>query len=194
MNKVLRICLLGGAVVFLLAACGPNDETVDTAATPGQNTVAEDPTAGPVTEDPVENHSAETVADAFDFLFRETVISLDQNMAEILDALGEPTGMRQTPSCAFDGYDRIFGFGAINIHTYPVGENDFIQIISIRDDSVTTRGGIRLGDNWDRVVNAYGSYYEEDFSIRTFTKGNTTLSFFVENDMVVEITYALIMN
>jgi len=129
----------------------------------------------------------------FTFLFNGTIIYLDQNMAEVLDALGEPVGVRQTPSCAFDGYDRIFGFGAINVHTYPVGDEDFVQIISIRDDSITTRNGIRLGDSWDRVLDAYGSDYVQDFSIFTFTKGSTALSFFVDDGTVVEITYALIM-
>ncbi|MCL2287143.1 MAG: hypothetical protein FWC32_12375 [Firmicutes bacterium] len=185
MNKIL-MCLLGGVIIFLLAACGSDNDTVNTNTT--INHVDESPTENPTAEEALGN------SEEFDFFFRETVISLNQNMAEVLDVLGEPIGIRQTPSCAFEGYDRIFGFGAINIHTYPIGDDDFIQVINFRDDSVTTRNGIRLGDSWNKVVDTYGSDYEQDFNIRTFTRGRTMLSFFVENDIVVEITYSLIMN
>jgi len=113
-------------------------------------------------------------------------------MNDVLDLLGEPTGVRQTPSCAFEGYDRIFGFGAINVHTYPSGDDNFVQVISIRDDSVTTVNGIRLGDSWEDVLAVYGTDYEQDFSIFTFRRGDTALSFFIEDGMVVEITYSLL--
>jgi len=191
-----------GVFAFALTACDGNSETasgseiVDTSATINQTIVEEPLPVEPVTEEPTQPavYHEQNQTDEFDFYFRGAIISLNQNMAEVLDALGEPTGVRQTPSCAFDGYDRIFGFGAINVHTYPVGEQDFVQIISVRDDSVTTRNGIRLGDSWDTVLDAYGHDYVQDFSIFTFTKGSTTLSFFVDDGMVVEITYALIMD
>jgi len=198
----LIIVFIAGVAILSITACGVNDETasvsnnevVDANAT-GSQAVEEAPPTTSATEEPIQVvPGGESLADVFDFYFRGAIIVLNQNMTEVLDALGEPTGVRQTPSCAFDGYDRIFGFGAINVHTYPVGDQDFVQIISIRDDSVTTRSGIRLGDSWDRVLDAYGSDYVQDFSIFTFTKGSTTLSFFVDDSMVVEITYALIMD
>ena len=201
MKNFLTIGLIIGVAIFSLTACGgnggtasvSNNEVVDANAT-GSQAVEEVPPTTSATEEPTQVvPSGESLADVFDFYFRGATIVLNQNMTEVLDALGEPAGIRQTPSCAFDGYDRIFGFGAINIHTYPVGDEDFVQIISIRDDSITTRNGIRLGDSWDRVLDAYGSDYVQDFSIFTFTRGNTELSFFVDDGMVVEITYALVM-
>jgi len=202
-KKKLTMCLIAGAVTLLLAACNTDNETINTNATtePTEDNSQNEPSTAtndstqetPPTDEPTNAISTPAEAE-FTFPFNGTVIHLNQNMAEILDALGEPSGVRQTPSCAFDGYDRIFGFGAINIHTYPVGDDDFIQIISIRDDSVTTPGGIRLGSSWGAVLDAYGTDYVQDFSKHTFTQGDTTLSFFVEDGIVVEITYALIMD
>lgn len=129
----------------------------------------------------------------FSFEYRGTTIYLNQNMAEILAAIGEPLNIHETPSCAFDGFDRIFMFPGVQFHTYPVGDDDFLQIISIWDDSVTTRGGIHLGSMWENVLAEYGVDYTQAFHIYTFTRNNTTLSFFVENGVVLEISYALIM-
>ena len=198
MIKKMGVGLLAGGVVLALAACGNGAADAPTAIeTVNANTAVNEtphdaPTNAPTAETAPTEETA-PLADVFEFTFRGTVISLNQNMAEVLDSLGEPTGVRQTPSCAFEGYDRIFGFGAINVHTYPIGDEDFVQIISIRDDSVTTPGGIRLGDTWVRVVGVYGDDYTQDFNIFTFTRGDTTLSFYVDDGVVLEITYALVM-
>ena len=137
--------------------------------------------------------SADNPQDGFIFEFRSTSIHLGQNMAEILNAIGEPLGVHETPSCAFDGFDRIFMFPGVQFHTFPDGDDDFLQIISIWDDSVTTCEGVFLGSGWEDVLAAYGTDYSQDFSIFTFERGGTTLSFFVESDVVVEISYSLIM-
>ena len=199
-RKIILTALVGVAALTLslsLTACGneaPEQETVAAASQPSQTPQPPGETPDDATEAPTAPLADDAPeAAAFDFVFGGTVISLNQNMAEVLDALGEPTGMRQTPSCAFEGYDRIFGFGAINVHTYPLGDEDFVQIISIRDDSVTTPGGIRLGDSWERVVAVYGEDYAQDFNIFTFGLGDTTLSLYVDDGVVLEITYALVM-
>jgi len=197
MHKIGKLFVIAIVCVLALSACGAESESVNSTIqtnTPPidtHNQEFETPTEPLLTE---QNKPADTLYPAFYFTFNDTTISLNQNMQELLDVLEEPSGIRQTPSCAFDGYDRIFGFGAINIHTYPQGELDFVQIISLRNDNVTTIGGIRLGDSWDRVVEAYGIDYTQDFSIYTFTKGVTTLSFYVEDGIILEITYALIMD
>jgi len=190
MKKIFFILLLA---VVVLAACGQDEEVTEVNAIPvylpGYGEVPlQDLVVTEIFEEPA------TVVDAnlFNFEFRGNVLSLNQDMNDVLDLLGEPTGVRQTPSCAFEGYDRIFGFGAINVHTYPLGDDNFVQVISIRDDSVTTVNGIRLGDSWEDVLAAYGIDYEQNFSIYTFTRGNTTLAFFIEDGIVVEITYSLL--
>ena len=141
-----------------------------------------------------ETQHKETSPEGFSFEFRNIIIHMNQNMAEVIAAVGEPLSIHETPSCAFDGFDRIFIFPGVQFHTYPIDDEDFVQIISIWDDGVTTREGIRLGSSWDSVVAAYGTDYVMEFSMVTFTRENTTLSFFIEDESVVEISYALIMD
>ena len=119
---------------------------------------------------------------------------MDQNIQEVLNAFGEPLGVFEAPSCAFDGIDRIFSFPGLQIHTYPLDDDDFIHTVSIRDDSIMTENGIYLGNSWAAVLAAYGSDYSQEFGMFTFIKGDTKLQFLVEDDMVVAITYGLIMN
>jgi len=129
----------------------------------------------------------------FSLPLRGTVVHMNQDIAEVITALGEPLGVHISPSCAFDGYDRIFLFPGVQIHTFPQGERDFVHIISVMDDSVVTEGGIFLGSEWHDVLDAYGQTYEQEFSKFTFNRNGTNLSFFVENDMVIAITYELVL-
>jgi len=135
----------------------------------------------------------------FTLVYSGFKIYMDQNINDVLVALGEPLGVFEAPSCAFDGIDRIFSYPGIQIHTYPVGDEDFVHTISIRDDSVLIKSDnyasstlfFHLGSSWDAVKSIFGTDYHRDFDMFTFTRGNTTLAFLVEDDMVTAITYGL---
>ena len=200
MKRFIAVLAVVLTLTLALAACAASDtdgnggydpQPVDTNATetPHQDTVT-DETTPPEDNDPAPDNPA---PEGFTFTTQGVTIHLDQNMAEVLEQLGEPLGFLEVPSCAFDGMDRIFSFPGVQIHTYPSGELDFIQIISIRDDSVTTMNGIYLGSSLDDVLAAYGDDYRQEFGMFTFIMGQTTLSFFIEDDMVIGITYELIM-
>ena len=135
----------------------------------------------------------EPYIDGFTLLFSGFLIYMDQNMNEVLDALGEPMGVFEAPSCAFDGIDRIFSYPGIQIHTYPEEDEDFVHTISLRDDSISIYGDIRLGSSWDLVREHFGTNYEQDFNMFTFTRGRTTLAFLVEDGIVEQIVFGLIM-
>ena len=201
MKKFILPALVIG-LIFMLAACGASD--ADNNGYDPQPAETNGPAADAQNQDTDTNGA--TPADDYDpasgiaptpegfaFPFQGTIIHMDQNMAEVLEQLGEPLGVFEAPSCAFDGIDRIFSFPGIQIHTYPDGDFDFVHTISIRDDSVTTMNGIFLGSDWDDVVAAYGDDYEQEFGMFTFTVGRTTLSFFIEDGMVIGILYELIM-
>lgn len=187
MKKILLLIALG---TIFLAACTSEPET--------SNTVAPYQPAAPVQTAPASTPPAETTppvnAVAFALPIGNFTIYMDQNIQDVLDAMGEPLGVFEAPSCAFDGIDRIFSFSGLQIHTYPLDDGDFIHTVSIRDDSIMTQNGIYIGNSWDSVLAAYGSDYQQDFGMFTFTKGVTKLQFYVESDMVVAITYGLIMN
>jgi len=180
------------------------------------NGVLENPNSGHETEQPPESSavqeespaeetgstdpeesSGETyfAPDVFALEVNGFLIEMDQNINYVLAALGEPNYQLAVPSCAFDGEDRILRYDnlSIQIHTYPMGDNDFIQTLSLRDDNIrTSEGGIRLGASYEDVVAAYGSDYEKDFNMYKFTRGRTTLEFYILDGIVLGITFGLI--
>ena len=134
------------------------------------------------------------VPEVFSFTFGGNVIEMDQNINEVLAMLGEPMRVFEAPSCAFDGIDRVFGFPGVQIHTYPLDGEDFVHTISLRDDTVSTTGGIFLGQSLDDVIEVYGNDYTQEYGMFTFAIGQTTLSFLVENNVVIAITYGLTLD
>ena len=196
--KKLCLILLLVLIAFTMTACNSSDSepaageqkvtdsqgvgTSVTNAAPIINTADEKETASPVGEEV-----------GFTFKIRDSIIKMDQNMSEVKEMLGEPLKVFEEPSCAFDGIDRVFSYPGIQIHTYPKGDDDFVHTISLSDDSVKTMQGIYLGSSLNEVLDAYGNDYEMEFDVYTYTDDSTTLSFFIEDDMVMAITYKLIM-
>lgn len=126
--------------------------------------------------------------------FNGFTIYMNQNMADVLLGIGDPLRPPfEAPSCAFDGIDRIFSYPGVQIHTYPDGDEDFVHTISIRDDSISIYGGIFLGSSFDDVTSVFGTNYDRDFDMFTYTKGDTTLAFLIEDGIVTAITFGLIM-
>ena len=134
-----------------------------------------------------------TVDEVFSLLYKDFLIEMNQDINDVVDALGDPLGIFEAPSCAFDGIDRIFSYPGLQIHTYPSGDDDFIHTISFRDDSIGTSENIYLGDSLDLLLKAYGEDFEYELDMYTFTRGLTTLSFLIEEDMVVSITYGFVI-
>ena len=184
-----------------MSACGDGqvEDTPDLPEQPPQeteSTASSDTTAaGPGADDtaPVEDAEPEEPP-LFALKVGNFLIEMDQNIDEVLAALGEPQGVFVAPSCAFDGEDRIFQYPSVQIHTYPKGDEDFVHTISLRDDTVrTTEGRIYLGASLQSVIDAYGDDYEHDSGMYTYTRGLTTLEFFIEDDIVMGITYGFII-
>jgi len=210
--KKVTIALLLG-VVLMMAACGEEAVVYEPEViTPAPADTYEETPATiydpqPTDENDNENNTIENGDQTYnpellycntprDFalVYNGVTIQMDQDMDYLLPLLGEPLGVFEAPSCAFDGIDRIFGFAGIQIHTYPDGDLDRVHTISFLNDSITTVEGITLGNSWEDVLAAYGSDYEQDITMFTYTINRTTLSFFVEGDMVIGVIYGLIMD
>jgi len=120
-------------------------------------------------------------------------ILMNMDIENVLDSLGEPSQVFTAPSCAFDGEDRIFLYPGMQLHTWPDGGIDRVHTINIRDDSRRTNGGILLGDSYADVIAAYGDNYAREQDMLTFTRGRTTLSFFMDGDTVISILFELLL-
>jgi len=191
--------------ILVLAACSDGQQAPAPAEPPSQEApqpgtrpaeqpgeIVTDPPASAAPGDPPEAGKPPEVPE-FTFTLGGFVIEMDQNITEVIGALGEPIGFFEAPSCAFDGIDRIYAYPGVQIHTYPKGEEDHVHTVSLRDDSVMTEGGIYLGASLNMVALAYGDDYEFDTGMYQYTRGRTTLAFYIEDNMVTGITYGLVM-
>ena len=82
-------------------------------------------------------------------------------------------------------------FPGVQVHTIPIGDANFVHTISISDDTVSTAEGIMLGSSFEDLIGAYGHDFVREYGMYTFTRGHTSISFFIDRGMVIAITYEL---
>jgi hypothetical protein len=171
------------AALLLLAGCSKDEAT----------TTSNDTSTAVVTEAVQEQADNNTTSEGFEFAANGVSIPMNVDAAPIIEALGEPVEYFEAASCAFQGLDKIYTYNGFEINTYPLEEKDYIASVYFLDDSVTTDKGIYLGASFDEVVEAYGEDYVEESGQYTYTLGDTTLAFLIEEDSVTSITYTAIV-
>ena len=187
-------------VTLSLAACGNGDGPgVETPMEqePADNVPGDNEPSSPVGENEPDASVEDepVVADAFFFKMGDFIVEMDQEIDYVINNVGDPLGRFEQQSCAFDGIDIIFSYPGIQIYTYPAGAGNYIHTIGFFDDSVrTAEGGIRLGARIQNVFDVYGDDYSFETGMYRFTRGLTVLEFLVEDDIVIGITYRLLLD
>ena len=115
-------------------------------------------------------------------------IKIDQDMSEVLAALGEPLSYFEAASCAFEGLDKTYTYAGFTVMTRPDGDKDYVNAIFLTDDSLTTAKGIYIGATADEVIDKYGETTKTDTLI-SYTDGNTALNFIIKDSKVISIEY-----
>ena len=136
--------------------------------------------------------TTEAQIDKFAFVSGDVTIRMHDDVSGIIAALGDPDNYAESPSCAFEGIDKIYSYKGFDIYTYPDGDKDFVNSVYFTDDKVSTPAGIRIGSTVDEVTAAYGDNYEEEFEVYTYTEGKTKLAFLTTDGVVDSIEYSAI--
>ena len=112
MKRNLLCGLLALAMVLALSACGGKEPSKSSGG--GQT----DRTSQPAQPDQSAQPGG---ADVAEYVFRagDTTVSIDQDMAEVLSALGEPKEYFEAESCAFEGMDKTYTYSGFVITTRP---------------------------------------------------------------------------
>lgn len=118
-------------------------------------------------------------------------VHLGADVESVVSALGEPLGVFEAPSCAFDGTDIVFRFRGAQLHTVPRGPANYVHTILLLDDLLATAEGVRVGSSLGDVLAAYGDGFALEFGAHTFRRGHTGISFLVEGGVVTAIIYEL---
>ncbi len=134
---------------------------------------------------------AEDAEPLYVFTYNGTKIEINDSAEEILAALGTWKQYSESPSCLFDGLDKIYGYGGFRIQTYPKDGKEFVYSVELLDDSVATSKGITIGSTRDAVIAAYGEGGRDTGSalIYTDTTYGTELMISLRDGAVINIQY-----
>lgn len=181
MNRNSVLCALTALTLALgLTACGGGES----AQTPPP---ADSQAPAVQSVSPAESQTP-AAPERYAFLSGDFAVSIDQDMAEVLSALGEPQSYFEAASCAFEGLDKTYTYSGFQLVTRPEGDKDYVNSILLTDDSVTTPEGLYIGSSKADVTAAYGQG-EETGSAIMYTKDGVTLSFILDSDAVISIEY-----
>lgn len=175
-SRVLSIVAVLG-LIFVMAACS---------GSPNSQAAAPSGAGGAAADAPAQ------AAEPTEYVFETggTVVALDDDMAQVLAALGEPLSYFEATSCAFEGLDKTYTYSGFVITTRPDGDNDFVNSIRLTDDSTVTPEGLYIGCSADDVKAVYGAdpQTESDW-VLAYTKGSSAMNFVLEDGKVVSIEY-----
>lgn len=185
--KIVTICLV---MAMVLAGCGGNDTKVIEGEV--QAVTAEKGTVDNVSDDAKQEQESEkeTVSyKGYAYICNDVVIEMDADAAPIIDALGEADSYFESPSCAFQGIDKTYTYGSIEIDTYPTDEKDYVSAVVFKDDSVVTMEGIGIGDTLEKVREVYGSEGSGEGGMVVYEKDAMKLCFIIQDNVVAAIEY-----
>ena len=184
MKKFIGILLAAGMII--MTGCGDSERVIDGEVSdmPGSGSQTAGNAAGTQTGDGVQ-----TASKGYVFRYNGVTVSVDADMADVLEGLGEPNDYFEAASCAFEGLDKTYTYGSFVIETYPQGEKDYVSTIILKDDAVSTAENIYIGSSLTDVTNSYGTDYTEQGSMLVYNKDGMKLCFLMENDTVTSIQY-----
>ena len=126
---------------------------------------------------------------AYSFQVGQTGIAIDAPAKAILDALGAWSDYAESPSCAFEGMDKIYTYAGFEIETYCLSGVDYVAAVHLLDDSVATQKGIRIGSTSQEVLNAYGTPTSQNDTSLVYSAKGMKLQFLLRNGTVTNIQY-----
>lgn len=185
------------AAILVLGGCQKKPTEPSASASEIATTSASDSTS--IKESTTTQKETLAIADPSDsitvpmgYLFtpeKDIELFMHKEAASVLNVLGEPLTYLEAPSCAFQGTDRIYGFGSYEITTYEKDGKEYIYDIYFLDDSVTTDEGIYIGCSKNDMEATYGTEYQETSGSYIYTKDDMTLQFITEQDTIIAIRY-----
>lgn len=183
--KKLAVTLVGILMCVSLCACGNSNDSkvisgdVNNTTTNAQNEGGSNENA----------NSTENAVKGYVFGFNGTDIVIDANADSIIASLGEPKSYYEAPSCAFNGLDKIYTYSSFEVDTYPTDDKDFISGVILKDDTVSTKEGVCIGQSNQNMIDTYGDNYTNEDGMCVYRKDNMKLCFILDGDQIISIKY-----
>jgi len=106
-------------------------------------------------------------------------------------ALPEPVSVYQVPSCAIQGTDNVYDYGAAEVTVFDDGKQPIIYSIYLVDANTPTPEGLYLGDPAAQVDKLYGMERTEKGTELVYQRGETLLVIILDNGTVASIEYRM---
>ena len=138
--------------------------------------------------------SAVVGGDMFTFVYEGTSIPMNTPIEPVFDILGEDYVETSAPSCAYQGMDYTYTYDHLIVRSYTndvEDETSMVCGIEFRDDTVFTNEGISIGASRDDVIATYGEADTDSEGGLIYDNGEISLTFFLEDGVVVGISYTL---
>lgn len=172
-------------LALALTACGNREPSGASKAAPGS-----DQEASALMEAPARKEvPAPEAGSKLVFAYRGCPLPMNSEFAPLLDYIGEADSYFEAASCAFDGLDKTYTYGDVEIITYPDGDVDHISSIRLLSDAVATPEGVTIGSSRDEVAAAYGEDCEALGDQYTCEDGDTMLNILFQDDKVISVEY-----
>lgn len=191
-----KIILSTVLLTVLLCGCGSNSKVIEgdvQTKTTGSRAATETESEEEIKT--VEAGLAEQAEQAaekykgYTFTYKDVIIEMDADAAPIIEQLGEPDSYFEAPSCAFEGIDKMYAYGGLEVDTYPTDDKDYISAIIFKDDTLTTTEGIGIGDSVSSLEETYGTKWNDEDGMMVYEKDGMKLCFIVEEDTIISIEY-----
>lgn len=151
--------------------------TESTAAKPAASTNTKPSDSTPTVQPPKEGNIGVTL--------KNTKILLNTSMDNVSKILGSTTDYSEAPSCNYDGLDKVFTYGDVNIYTYPHPSGDIINEIEINDAAITTDKGIApIGKTIEDIKAVYGEPTAVEGVTYKYADGDCYTYFYADNGTV----------
>lgn len=127
------------------------------------------------------------------YVFRhgQTDVAVNAEAGVVLQSLGTWLDYSESPSCAFEGLDKVYIYQGFRVQTYSLGGKDYIHSVELTDDSVATPEGISVGATVVEITAAYGEPTSSTDNALTYvdTQRGMYLQFILRGGTVTNISY-----
>lgn len=123
----------------------------------------------------------------------DKVITLNDNVDDVIKQLGDPENIEESKSCVFEGNDKVYHYPNIIFNTYPQGDKNFINCITVLTKESEIISQIKVGDSVEQVHEKYG--YEvitEDNTIIVYEFEDYGVAFYLNDSKVQQYDLYLI--
>ena len=130
--------------------------------------------------------------DDMTFITNGGLVTLGDNMADVIAKIGKASSSQKAPSCIGQGEITSYSYDGFDIETYDSPEGEKVLDIIIKGKNISTMRGINVGMTMYAITEVYGEPAESDEYFCTYKASNGMhLDFQLDNGKIIEIDYIM---